>query len=125
MIELKKLKKGDYMLYKDEPHVIKEIGIVVYGTHSHSKLKLSVKGVFSGKSETFTRPIHDTVENLDIIKKHGQLVSKGANSFQVMDMRSYETIDAEADDELASELFEGDNVTFVEFNNKAKILEKR
>lgn len=125
MIEGKKLKKGDYILYKDEPHVIKEIGIAVYGTHSHAKLKLEVQGLFSNKHENFTLPIHDAVEEIEIIRKHGQVVSKTSDKIQIMDMRSYETMDAGIGQELLNEISEGDEITFVEFKNKSKILEKR
>ena len=125
MIELKKLKKGDYLLYKGEQHVVKDIGIAVTGTHSHAKVKATVRSIFSNKTETFTVPMGETVEDLAIIRKEGQVISKVDNKIQVMDMRSFETFDAEADDDLLPQINEGNLVTFVDYNNRAKIIEKR
>ena len=42
-----------------------------------------------------------------------------------MDSVSYETFDAELSDELASEVNEGDTVTFIDFKGKVSVLEKR
>jgi translation elongation factor P/translation initiation factor 5A len=124
-MEINQMKKGNYMLHKDEPVMIKEIGLVVYGTHSHAKMKLTVNGVFSSLNETFTLPLHHKVEDIEIIRKAAQLIAKSNEAVQIMDNVSYETFDAEVDRALMEELQEGDAVTFVEFGNKARIIEKR
>ena len=113
------------MLHKDEPVVIKEIGLVVYGTHSHAKMKVTVGGVFSNLNETFTLPLHHKVDDIEIKKKAAQFLSKGDSSVQVMDTVSYETFDAEAGQDVLESLSEGDMVTFVEYGGKARVLEKR
>ncbi|MDP7116336.1 MAG: hypothetical protein QF915_04720 [Candidatus Woesearchaeota archaeon] len=123
--EINKVKKGNYILHKEEPVMIEEIGLVVYGTHSHAKMKLTVSGVFSDLNETFTLPLHHRVDKLDIIRKAGQLIAKNPDNLQVMDNVSFATIDAEAASELMEELAEGDTVTFIEYGNKARVVEKR
>ncbi|MFH1053767.1 MAG: hypothetical protein V1740_05120 [Candidatus Woesearchaeota archaeon] len=125
MIELKKLKKGSYVLYKDEPHEVAEVGIVVTGTHSHSKCKATVRNIFTSASETFTRSLHETIEELNIIRKKAQVLSKVNNKMQIMDPVSYETLDAEIDQNLFNEISEGDEITYIEHNNRIKIIEKR
>ena len=125
MIEVKHLNKGSYILHKGEPCRITEIGIVVTSTHSHTKVKLKVEGLFTGLSESFTLPPHERVEEVEIIRKLAQLISKEGERAQIMDMRSFETLEAEIDQKLKDEISEGDNVTYVEFNGVARVIEKR
>jgi|ETNmetMinimDraft_2_1059921.scaffolds.fasta_scaffold222044_1 translation elongation factor P/translation initiation factor 5A len=122
MIPVKHLRKGSYMIYKEEPCIVKEVVNVVTGTHSHTKVKVSFHGLFSGVNDSVTLPPHDSVEETEIIRKEGQLISKSDSKVQIMDMRTYETIDADSGE---LELNEGDSVTFIDFNGKAKVLEKR
>jgi len=125
MIEIKQLKKGDYVLHKGEPALITSIGLVVTGTHSHGKMKVQVRGLFSGTGDSFTLPLHERVQDVEIIRKLAQLIAKNPDNVQVMDMQSFETITAEADKGLMQELSEGDNVTYVEFEGRARVIEKR
>jgi len=122
--EVKHIRSGVYILYKGQPFQVKKNQIVVTGTHSHTKNRLDMKGVFSDQNESIVFPPHERLEILDIMRKKAQIISKSAG-LQIMDLVSYETVDAEADDELMSELSEGDEVTYIEFNNARKVLEKR
>tara|TARA_Y100000294_G_scaffold146542_1_gene142140 strand:- start:4517 stop:4894 length:378 start_codon:yes stop_codon:yes gene_type:complete len=125
MATASELKKGSYFVYKGEPVRVNRKEIVVYGTHSHSKLKLFIQGL-DGKGERAINLHHtDKVEIVDIIRKMGQVISKTDDKVQIMDSVSYETLDATAPEELHSELIEGDNVTFVDFNGNMQIIEKR
>lgn len=126
MIEVKKLKKGDYIMHKGGPWVVKSASVIVTGTHCHSKMKLELQNLFSGEYDMFTTPLHERMEELDITRKSAQLVAKAADGkLQIMDNVSFETFDANADQEIADELSEGDQVTYIEFNGAAKVLEKR
>jgi translation elongation factor P/translation initiation factor 5A len=124
MIEVKKLKKGDYIIHKSEPWMVKDIVSVVTSTHTHTKIKLSITGLFNGMNETFTLPPHERVENIEIIRKHAQVISKTDTKVQILDLKTYETLDANAY-ELFDKLKVGDEVTYVEFNNIARIIEIR
>lgn len=122
--DIKKIRPGAYILHKGEPCLVKLNQIVVTGTHSHAKNKLELEGLFSGKGERLVLPPHEKLETLEIIKKLGQLISKTNDKVQIMDMNTYETLDAEIDEKI-EELNEGDQVTFVDFNGRIRILEKR
>ena len=99
--------------------------MIVVGTHSHSKLKFYIQGL-NEKSERNVNFHHtDKVEIVDIIRKLGQVIAKTNNKIQLMDMVSYETLDANAPSELFNELNEGDQVTFVDVNGNIQIIEKR
>jgi len=39
MIEVKKLRKGDYIVHKDKPYRVRNISTKVMGSHSHSSKK--------------------------------------------------------------------------------------
>ena len=125
MGDIKKIRPGSYILHKDEPYIVKLNQIVVTGTHSHAKNKLELEGLFSGKKDRLVLSPHEKLEELEIIKKLGQLISKTNDKIQIMDMNTYETLDAEVDEEMNEELTEGNQVTFIEFNGRIRILEKR
>jgi translation initiation factor 5A len=125
MSSASELKKGSYFIYNGEPVCVVRKEIVVYGTHSHSKLKLFIQGL-SKKGERSINLHHtDKVEILDIIRKTGQIISKTDDKVQIMDTVSYETLDASAPEELHSELNEGDQVIFVDLNGNIQIIEKK
>jgi len=119
------LKKGSYFIHNNEPVRVNRKEVVVYGTHSHSKLKLFIQGLNDKSEKELNIHHHDKVEIIDIIRKVGQVISKTDDKVQLMDNVSYETLDGTAPDELHNQLNEGDLVTFVDFNGNVKIIEKR
>ncbi len=125
MIEVKKLSRGNYIAHKGEPYRIKKSYLVVVGTHSHTKTKIEMEGLFSGRKETVTLSSHERVEDIDIIKRHGQLISKMGDRVQIMSMDNYEMIDAEVQPGILNEINEGDDITYVEFHGNARVIEKR
>ena len=119
------LERGNYFIYNNEPVRVLRKEVIVVGTHSHSKLKFYIQGL-NEKSERSINLHHtDKVEIIDIIRKLGQIVSKSNKNLQIMDMVSYETIDANAPAEMINELNEGDKVTFIELSGNVEIIEKR
>lgn len=119
------LKKGDYFKHNNEILRLIRKEVVVFGTHSHSKLKLYVQALDKKGEKAINFHHTDKVEILDIVKKSGQVISKLQNKVQIMDSVSYETLNAEIPEELANEIKEGDEVTFIDLDGKIKILEKR
>ncbi|MDP7244690.1 MAG: hypothetical protein QF568_05060 [Flavobacteriales bacterium] len=125
MASASELKRGSYFIQNNEPVQVIRKEIVVYGTHSHSKLKLFIKDL-TGKGERSINMHHtDKVEIVDIVKKTGQVISKTDDKVQIMDNVSYETVDASAPEELRNELNEGDQITFVDFKGNVQIIGKR
>ena len=122
MASYEDLKKGDYFLHRGEPYLVKRNEIVTVGTHCHKKNKVDVVGLFSGRGELITEHPGNKVEMLEIKRKVAQVISKGANTVQLMDTVSFETFDAEANKEL--QLSEGDYVFFVSYLGRTTIMEK-
>jgi len=125
MIEAKHLKKGSYFLHDGEPHRVQKVGIVVTGTHSHAKVKLESQGLFSGTNINQTLPLHDRVEEVEILRKAASVISMTPDTVQVMDARTFETLNAECDEEIKNNIAEGDEITYIEFNGKVMVIEKR
>ena len=123
-MEAKEAQIGQWILYQKEPHQIKRREAVTYGTHSHSKTKLYLKPLSKGGVKEALFAHADRLEEVEIIKKTGNVIAKLKDKVQIMDAVSYETFDAEIDKELLNEIKEGDNVIFVDFNG-VKILEKK
>ena len=119
------LKKGSYFIHDDKPVRVNRKEVVVYGTHSHSKLKLFIQGLNDKSEKAVNFHHHDKVEIIEIIRKVGQVISKTDDKVQIMDNMSYETLDGTAPEELHRELNEGDAVTFVDFKGNIQIIEKR
>jgi translation elongation factor P/translation initiation factor 5A len=117
------LKRGDSFEYKGEIVRVVRKEVVVFGTHSHSKLKLYVEPVFGGGEKSLTMQHHDKVDVLDIKKKTGQVIAKLPDKLQIMDSHTYETLDAEAKTEVLNEASEGSEVIFVDYGGQAKVLE--
>ena len=119
------LKKGSYFIHNDEPVRVNRKEVVVFGTHSHSKLKLFIQGLTDKSEKELNIHHHEKVEILGIIRKEGQVISKTNDKIQIMDNVSYETLEGNAPHELQNELNEGDLVTFVEFKGNVQVIEKR
>ena len=119
------LERGSYFIYNGEPVRVLRREVIVVGTHSHSKLKFYIQGL-NEKGERNVNFHHtDKVEMVDIVRKLGQIIAKTSGKMQLMDMVTYETLDATAPSELSNELSEGDQVTFIVFKGNVQILEKR
>lgn len=119
------LERGNYFIYNNEPVRVLRKEVIVVGTHSHSKLKIYFQGLNERVERTVNLKHEDKVEIVDIVRKLGQIIAKANNKIQVMDMVSYETLDAKAPEDLFNGLNEGDNVTFISLNGNIQIIEKR
>ena len=119
------LERGSYFIYNGEPVRVLRKEVIEVGTHSHSKLKFFIQGLNEKGERSINFHHTDKVEIVDIVRKLGQIISKTNNKIQLMDMVTYETLDANAPAELYNDLNENDLVTFIEFKSNIEIIEKR
>ena len=126
MIKVADAKAGMYIMNRGEPAKVTQKERVTVGTHMHSKTKLTVQGLFSGRSEVLTLGHHENLEDIEIVNKKGQVVAKiSPNQLQLMDLISYETLSATVADEVFQKLQEGSMVTFIDFNGKVIVMEAK
>lgn len=121
----KDLEVGSYFLQNNELMKVVRKELVAYGTHSHTKLKITAQSLFSKVEKIFTFGHNDKVEMEDVTRKEAQVISKPGDKIQIMDTKSYETFDANCDKELFDRINNGDIVTFIEFRGQINIIEKR
>jgi len=123
-MHVKELRKGNHFMYRDEPYRVLAKTVIAVGTHSHTKIKIEAVGMLSGKTESINFAPHGNVDDVDILRKKGQVISDQPQ-LQIMDLVSYETLNATANEEMRKELQVGDGVTFIEFKGVVRILERR
>lgn len=118
------MKRGDFVVQGGEPYFVEKAQAVVISKHSHTKMKIDLVNLFSGDKRTLSAPNHEDIEKADVIRKHGQFISRTEEGRgQVMDMKEYGVLDAEIKEGI--DLNEGDEVTYIDFKGRAMILEKR
>jgi translation initiation factor 5A len=127
MIEIKQAKKGTCILFNEKPYRVDDIRSVVVSRHSHSKSKVTLVNIFdSVDRQTLSLPHSEPVEEIPVIRKHGQYIARlGPGRGQVMDMRDYSIYEAEIPSDIDGEIKEGDEITYIEFRGRSKVLEVR
>jgi translation initiation factor 5A len=122
MVEAKYTKKGMYVLLNNDVFFVTRKEIVTYGTHSHSKTKLFARPLLGGMEKSFVFAHHDKVEEANIIKGVGQILSLSENVVQIMDKKTFETFDASISNEIIERVKESDEVFYVSFNGSTNVL---
>ncbi len=124
MVEASSLKKGDFVVQDGAPYFVEKAQAVVVSRHSHTKMKIDLVNVFTGEKRALSVPNHEDLERADVIRKHGQFISKtGDRTGQVMDMKDYGVLEAEIKEGL--DINEGDEITYIEFKGRAMVIGKR
>ena len=122
MVSASELDRGSTFLYKGSLVKVTKKEVVAYGTHSHTKLKLFIEYLMTGKNDVITLAHQDSIELVNVMKKKATVISK--NPLQIMDIVSYETLDATSDPDVLDTFNEGDMIVFVDYKGVVKVLEK-
>ena len=126
MIKVADARIGTCILNRGEPAKVTQKERVTVGTHMHSKTRLVVQGIFSGRSEVLTLGHHENLEDIEIVNKKGQVVARiPPNQLQIMDLVSYDTLTATVPEEQFVKITEGSVVTFIDVQGKIVVLESR
>ncbi|MBI2145185.1 hypothetical protein HYU18_02575 [Candidatus Woesearchaeota archaeon] len=126
MIKVADARIGTCIMNRGEPYKVTQKERVTVGTHMHSKTKLTVQGVFSGRTEILTLGHHENLEDLEIVNKKGQVIAKIApDQVQLMDLVSYETLTTAVTKEQFEQISEGSMLTFIEIQGKIIVIEIR
>ena len=123
MTDLKKLKKGNYIIHENEACVIRDIQTLP--NKKNPVIKLELEGLFSGKHYHSHILTHQIIQEADLTRRCGTVVSKKKDKIEIMDIQTFETFEAKIDPELLERAQEGDNVTYVHSNTSTRILEVR
>jgi translation initiation factor 5A len=121
------VKVGTYIIIDGEPCRVVEISRAKTGKHGSAKAHVVAIGLFSGSKKTLTAPVDQRVESPVIEKRVGQILADLGNSFQVMDMETYDTYEVEkpSDSQLLDKLKPGVQVEYWEVLGKRLIVRTR
>jgi translation initiation factor 5A len=122
MAELRNLKEGNYIVIDGEPCKIISLTKGKTSKHGEAKGRVEAIGVFDGKKRQLVKPVTANIEVPIILKKKGQVVSVQGNIAQIMDLESYEMIDFNIPEGM--ELKEGDEINYIEWEGRRKIVER-
>ena len=109
------LRSGSYILIDGTPCIVKDTQTSRPGKHGHAKVRIKATDMFTGSNKEIVKPGHDNVEVPIIYKKNGQLLSITGDMAELMDMETFETINADiklADEDIRDKLEAGQTVLF-------------
>ena len=110
--EVGSLKEGRFVILDDEPCTIVDIKKSKTGKHGHAKARIEGIGLITGKKHVIISPTHDKVEVPIIEKRDAQVLMVREDIAQVMDLKSFETIEMKIPEELKERVKEGVQVVY-------------
>jgi translation initiation factor 5A len=123
-IDVGSLRVGGYMIIEGEPCQIVDITKSKPGKHGSAKARIVAIGVFDGTKKQFVKPVDLNTEVPIIDKRTGQVYAVNPNGIQIMDLETYEYLDAPypEDAQLKAKLIAGVEVEYWKILGRMKIM---
>jgi translation initiation factor 5A len=123
-IDVGSLRVGGYMLIDNEPCRIVDITKSKPGKHGSAKARIVAIGVFDGQKRQFVKPVDSNAEIPIIDKRPGQVFTVNPNSVQIMDLETYEYVDAPfpEEEDLKAKLTVGAEIEYWKIMGRIKIV---
>lgn len=122
-MDLGALKVGSYIIIDGEPCRIVDYAKSKPGKHGSAKARIVAVGVFDDAKRTLVKPVAAQVEVPIIEKKAGQVIALLPAAVQVMDLETYEIIEAPLpEEEIKSKLASGVEVEYWQILGKTRIM---
>jgi translation initiation factor 5A len=123
-VDVGSLRVGGYMIIDNEPCRIVGITKSKPGKHGSAKARIVAIGVFDGQKRQFVKPVDSNAEIPMIDKRLGQVFTVNPNSVQIMDLETYEYVDAPFPDEedLKAKLTVGAEIEYWKIMGRVKIV---
>jgi translation initiation factor 5A len=118
------LKAGNYLLIDGSPCVVKDTQTSRPGKHGHAKVRVKATDIITGSTKEVVKPGHDNVEVPIIYKRDGQVLSITGDILELMDMETFETINADmklVEDDIKGTIAAGQTVLFWQVMGKVLI----
>ncbi|MCK4314046.1 translation initiation factor IF-5A [Candidatus Bathyarchaeota archaeon] len=118
------LREGRYIIIDDEPCHIVGITKSKPGKHGGAKARIVAIGIFDGAKRSFVKPVDANVEVPLINKGSGQVFSVSSSGVQIMDLETYEYLDAPfpEDEDLKAKLVSGVEIEYWQILGRVKIV---
>jgi len=112
------------MIIDNEPCRIVDITKSKPGKHGSAKARIVAIGVFDGQKRQFVKPVDSNAEIPIIDKRLGQVFTVNPNSVQIMDLETYEYVDAPfpEEEDLKAKLTVGTEIEYWKIMGRVKIV---
>jgi translation initiation factor 5A len=123
-VDVGELRVGGYMMIEGEPCKIMDITKSKPGKHGSAKARIVAIGVFDGQKRQFVKPVDSGAEVPIIDKRTGQVFAINPSGIQIMDLETYEYLDAPFPDEEdvpKSKLVSGAEIEYWKILGKVKV----
>jgi len=122
--ELGSLRVGSYIVIDGEPCRIVSLTKSKPGKHGSAKARIVAIGIFDGVKRSMVGPVDSQVEVPIVEKRAGQVLALLPTGVQLMDLETYETLEAPMpeEEELKSKLQPGVEVEYWRILGRAKIM---
>ncbi len=112
------------MIIEGEPCRIMDITKSKPGKHGSAKARIVAIGVFDGQKRQFVKPVDSGAEVPIIDKKPGQVFAVNPTGVQIMDLETYEYLDAPfpEEEDLKAKLVSGVEIEYWKIMGKIKIV---
>jgi translation initiation factor 5A len=123
-VDVGSLRVGGYMICDGEPCRIVDITKSKPGKHGSAKARIVAIGIFDAVKRSIVKPVDLGAEVPIIEKRSGQVFAVNPNGVQIMDMETYEYLDAPFPDEaeLKSKIVAGAEVEYWRILGRVKIV---
>jgi translation initiation factor 5A len=123
-VDVGSLRVGGYMIIDNEPCRIVDITKSKPGKHGSAKARIVAIGVFDGQKRQFVKPVDSNAEIPIIDKRPGQVFTVNPNSVQIMDLETYDYVDAPfpEEEDLKAKLTVGAEIEYWKIMGRVKIV---
>jgi translation initiation factor 5A len=122
-MDLGALRVGSYIIIDSEPCRIMSYTKSKPGKHGSAKARIVAIGVFDEAKRTLVKPVSAQIEVPIIEKKAGQVIALLPAAVQVMDLETYEILEAPLpEEEIKSKLASGIEVEYWRILGKTRIM---
>jgi translation initiation factor 5A len=122
-VDVGSLRVGGYMIIENEPCRIVDITKSKPGKHGSAKARIVAIGVFDGVKRSYVKPVDSNAEIPIIDKRIGQVFAVNPNGVQIMDLETFEYLDAPfpEEEDLKAKLVAGAEVEYWKIMGRLKI----
>ena len=122
-VDVGDLRVGGYMMIEGAPCRIMDITKSKPGKHGSAKFRIVAIGVFDGQKRQFVKPVDCGAEVPIIDKRVGQVFAVNPTGVQIMDLETYEYLDAPfpEEEEIKAKLASGVEIEYWKILGKVKI----
>ncbi len=123
-IDVGSLRVGGYMIIDGEPCHIVDVTKSKPGKHGSAKARIVAIGVFDNQKRQFVKPVDLNAEVPIIDKRVGQVFAVNPNGIQIMDLETFEYLDAPFPDDadLKAKLVAGAEIEYWRIMGRVKIV---